>query len=121
MNGLMLYNKTLKKKIGLKVVQADSFFKRLKGLMFKRGFDYALLFEFAGESRAKASIHMLFVFTPIDIAYLDKEKTVVDLKASLQPWTLNYTPKRPARFLLELPPGSIKKFKLEIGQKIDWP
>ena len=116
----MLYNKTLKTKSDLKVVLADSFLKRLKGLMFKREFDYVLVFEFEGEARMGASIHMMFVFTPIDIVYLDSGKKVVDLKTNLQPWTSNYTPKRPAKWLLELPPGTINKNRIKAGQQLDW-
>ena len=116
----MLFNRSLNKKIGLEVRLADSFFKRLKGVMFESKLDYALLFPFARESRMEASIHMLFVFTAIDVVYLDKAKKVVDLRAGLRPWTLNYTPKKPASFLLELPPGTIKKSGLKLGQKLDW-
>jgi uncharacterized membrane protein (UPF0127 family) len=116
----MLYNKTLKAPIHRQTVMADSFFKRLKGLMFSKEFDFALIFPFQLESRVGASIHMLFVFTPIDVVYLNKGKKVVDLKESLQPWTLNYTPKQAAKYLIELPAGLIKKKGIKLGHLLDW-
>jgi uncharacterized membrane protein (UPF0127 family) len=53
----MLYNKTLKAPIHRQTVMADSFFKRLKGLMFSKEFDFALIFPFQLESRVGASTH----------------------------------------------------------------
>lgn len=116
----MLYNQTLKSTIHRQTRLADSFFKRLKGLMFTKKFDFALIFPFQFESRVGASIHMLFVFTPIDVVYLDKGKRVVDLKESLQPWTLNYTPKKAAKYLIELPQGLIKKKGIKPGHSLAW-
>jgi uncharacterized membrane protein (UPF0127 family) len=51
---------------------------------------------------------------------LNKGKKVVDLKESLQPWTLNYTPKQAAKYLIELPAGLIKKKGIKLGHLLDW-
>ncbi|MEM0360197.1 MAG: DUF192 domain-containing protein [Candidatus Diapherotrites archaeon] len=99
----MLRNKTRKAVIARKVRFANSFFLKLKGLMFEKRdcFDYALVFPFERETRFGASIHMLFVFFPIAAVYLNADKRVVDV-AVLKPFTLNYTPKKPAKYLIEL-------------------
>ena len=93
--------------------------ERMKGLMFENEnrFNYALVFEFPNESKIGASLHMLFVFFPIDVLFLDKNKIVVD-KATLEPFTPNYTPKKAAKFVIELPKGKAKTVKL--GQKVEW-
>ncbi|MCM8757010.1 MAG: DUF192 domain-containing protein [Candidatus Omnitrophica bacterium] len=90
--------------IARRVRFADSFFLKLRGLMFekKERFDYALVFPFEQEKRLGASIHMLFVFFPITAAYLDSKKRVVDV-AVVKPFSLNYTPKKAAKYLIELP------------------
>ena len=102
-----------------KTLFAETFFSKAKGLMFekKSNFDYALVFVLEKESKIGASVHMMFVFFPIDIVYLDSKKMVVD-KASLNPWLLNYTPKKPAKYFVELPKG--KAGEIKIGDELGW-
>jgi uncharacterized membrane protein (UPF0127 family) len=83
----------------------------------KKIFNYALVFDFPNESRIGCSLHMLFVFFPIDVLFLDKNRIVVD-KVTLEPFTPNYTPKKAAKFVIEMPKGKAKSIK--VGQKIDW-
>ncbi|MDD3083422.1 MAG: DUF192 domain-containing protein [Candidatus ainarchaeum sp.] len=111
--------KVNEKKIGIKVRFANTSWQRLKGLMFEdtKKFDYALIFDFPKESIIGCSIHMIFVFFPIDVLFLNKEKKVVD-KITLLPFTPNYTPKKPAKYVIEMPNEKAKKIK--IGDKISW-
>lgn len=115
----MLFNSTTKKKITGNARLAEGFFGNLKGLMFEReeNFDYALIFELACETRIGSSVHMVFVLFPIDIVFLDARKKVVD-KATLQPWMLNYTPRRASKYFVEMPTGLAKGIK--IGDELDW-
>ena len=115
----MLYNRTKKRKIMERVRFADSFYLKLRGLMFERGenFNYALVFPFGREARAEASIHMLFVFFPIAAVYLDSGKRVVDM-AKMKPFALNYTPKKPAAFIVELPEE--KANGISIGDRLEF-
>ena len=107
------------KKTGLKVRMAKNPWQRLKGLMFEdqRKFNYALVFEFPKESRMGCSLHMIFVFFPIEVLFLDKNKKVVE-KAKLLPFTPNYTPKKAAKFVIEMPEG--KTVKIKVGDEISW-
>ena len=102
-----------------KVRHAKTPWQRVRGLMFEdaKKFDYALVFEFPRESKLGASLHMIFVFFPIDVLFLDKNKKVVD-KVPLFPFNPNYTPKKPAKFVVELPHG--KAAKVKEGDRIDW-
>jgi len=102
-----------------KVRHARSTWQRTKGLMFedKKKFDYALIFEFPRESKIGSSLHMIFVFFPIDVLFLDKNKKVVD-KVTLPPFQPNYTPKKAAKYVIEMPNGKAKKVK--VGSKIEW-
>ncbi|MCX6801675.1 MAG: DUF192 domain-containing protein [Candidatus Diapherotrites archaeon] len=115
----MLRNKTRKLAIAKKVRFADSFFLKFKGLMFekKERFDYALVFPFGEETRLGASIHMLFVFFPMAAVYLDSGKKVVDI-AILKPFILNYTPKKPAKYLIELPEEKAKL--VSVGDRLEF-
>ncbi len=116
----MLFNKTKKKKIISRVKIADSFLKRFRGLMFsgKKDFAHALVFVLEKESRFEASIHMMFVFFPIDVLWLDGKRRVVDKREFLRPFALNATPKKPAAFIIELPAG--KANGTSIGDELAW-
>lgn len=115
-----LANKTKGKIIAENARFARTFLGKFKGLMFARGskFNHALVFELGNETRMGASIHMLFVFFPIDAIYLDAKKRVVDVVRALKPFALNYTPKKPAKWFVELPAGWAKG--TEIGDEIAW-
>jgi len=74
------------------------------GLMFslKKNFNYALIFDRKEETKIGAAIHMFFVFYPINILFLNSKKEVVDIKENLKPFFM-YTPKKKARYIIELP------------------
>ena len=116
----MLLNKTTDKQVIAKVRLAKSTWEKLQGLMFEKNqkFDYALIFILPQESIARATIHMLFVFFPIDVVYLDKNKKVVDIVSNLQPFTPSCSPKKPSKFFIELPPGKSKGISL--GDTLEW-
>ncbi|MBI4043532.1 MAG: DUF192 domain-containing protein [Candidatus Diapherotrites archaeon] len=118
----MLFNATQHKIVLKRVRIAQTFWQKFKGLMGEQRerFDYALVFVLGRESRAGASIHMLFVQFPIDVAFLNAKKQVVDLVENLQPWTLNCTPKKPAAFVVELPAGTIEEKGLKKGDAVEW-
>jgi hypothetical protein len=79
----------------MKIILADTFFKRFKGLMGKKDFEDTLLFTNLTDS----SIHTMFMRFEIDIYFLDKNKIIYD-KVSLKPWKF-YKPKKRAAYILE--------------------
>ena len=85
------------------------------GLMFSKKKNMALIFKFRKEK--KIALHMLFVFYPIDVLFLDKNNIVVDKKDNFKPFTL-YNSKKKAMYAVEMPNGMIKKTKTKIGDKI---
>ena len=94
----------------MKIILADTFFKRFKGLMDKKDFEDTLLFTNLTDS----SIHTMFMRFEIDIYFLDKNKIIYD-KVSLKPWKF-YKPKKRAAYILETKKN---KLKLEIGDSLD--
>jgi len=62
-------------------------------------------------------LHMLFVFFPIDVLFLDKNKKVVEIKENLRPFSF-YTPKNKAKYIIELPFNTIKNSGTRAGDKI---
>ena len=62
-------------------------------------------------------LHMFFVFFPIDIIYLNKNKKIVEIKENFRPLT-TYTPKKKAQYVLELEKGTIAKTNTNISDII---
>jgi len=113
----MIQNKTRKKVLATKTKNCKTIFSKAKGLMFTRERENeGLIFKFNTEQ--KWSIHMLFVFYPIDVLWLDKNKKVVDLRKELKPFILSAKPKQESSYIIELPAGIIQKTKTVIGDKI---
>jgi uncharacterized protein len=106
-------------KKSVKIRHANSFFAKLKGLMFerKKNFNYCLIFDMKKQAKFRNSIHMFFVFFPILVLFCDNEKKVVDKKI-LKPFCPLYIPKKPARYILEMPTKFENKIKLD--EKINW-
>ncbi|WP_409276231.1 DUF192 domain-containing protein [Neobacillus sp. SCS-31] len=92
------------------VDSADSFFKRLKGLMFTKNLPagHGLLIQ------PCQSIHTFFMNYPIDVVYLDGNNIVVGIDEKMAPAKIGKV-RRKARLVLELPAGTIQNTDLKVG------
>jgi len=90
------------------------FFSQARGLMFQTPLknDQGLLIDRGKESITKSSIHMLFVFFPIDVVWLDNKRRVVDKRENIKPFTPLVVPRKATQFILELPQGMSKNIEL---------
>ena len=114
----MIINETKGKVWQGRVEVADTFLKRFRGLMLVGNVNYALVFVLPVESRLNASIHMFFMLSDIDVIWLDSAKRVVDFKTARK-WHV-YTPKKPAKYIIEGPVGLIKVLDIGEGDLISW-
>lgn len=95
-----------------------SIFSLAKGLMFsRRRDDFAMVLDFGREK--KISLHMFFVFYPIDVVFLDEKKKVVEAKENFKPFTF-YEGKSMARYAIEVVAGTVKKSGTKIGDKLEF-
>ena len=113
----MIKNSTKKTTIIKKSIFIDDILSKYIGLMFSIKKDRALIFKF--EREKIICLHMLFVFYMIDVIFLDKNKVVVDKKENFRPFTFCKSRKK-AMYAIELPNGTIKKTKMEMGEKIEF-
>jgi hypothetical protein len=90
-------------------------FSKSLGLMFSK--KDTLIFIFKKEKINP--LHMFFVFYPIDVLFLNKNKIVVEIKENFKPFTF-YTPRKKSKFIIESPKGTIKKSKTKINDKINF-
>jgi len=88
------------------IKECIKFKDRLLGLMFKKNFNYGLLFNKC------SSIHTFFMRESIDVIGLDDNNNVINYKKNLRPYRfLNF---KGAKKIIELPANSIKDKCLKI-------
>jgi uncharacterized membrane protein (UPF0127 family) len=116
---LALINRTTGEVLAEQVRLCDTFWKRLRGLMFRRSLapEEAYLFACRRESVADASIHMLFVFYPISVVWLDAHKHVVDV-ALAKPFRPYYAPRRAAQYFVEGVPALVHR--VQVGDVLEF-
>ena len=117
---MRVLNKTKNKLVAEEPLILDSFFSRLRGLMFRLTFPRPLLFIFPDTSPKRNSIHSFFVFLRFDAVYLDDGKKVTDIFENIRQFTPYIEPSSPVRYLLELEAGSVKKLNIEVGDRMEF-
>ena len=86
-----------------KVIDADSFIKKTKGLMFKKNIDYILRLRCNG-------IHTCFMRENIDIILTDKDNNIIGKHENLKKWRF-LLPKKNVYYTYEFPKDTIKYIK----------
>ena len=109
----MLKNKTKKTIISRKERELKKFSEISTGLMFKKKLKEGEAYYFTLPKTKKWVITMLFVFQTIDLIFC-KENEVVEIKENARPF-LDYKAKTEANKLIEVPPGTIKRTKTQVG------
>jgi hypothetical protein len=93
---------------------ARSFLARGRGLMFASGLpaDSGLLIDPCG------SIHMFFMRFALDVLYVDREDRIVRAQRGIQPWRLGPIHTRGAKYVIELPVGTIDRSGSDVGDQL---
>jgi len=110
---LKINNNTISKE----PVFLNSIFTKALGVMFRKNIKKPYIFTFSKE--AIISLHMWFVFTSIDVLFLNKNKKIVEIKQDFKPFSF-YRPKNKAKYIIELPKKTIKKHNLKLNQQTDF-
>lgn len=97
---------------------ARTLLKQALGLMFRESIlpDYSMIFIIRKPSRV--NVHMLFVFFPIDLIFLDDEKKVMGF-SRLKPW-VGFKAMKDIKYVLEMKAGTIDKFNLSKGGQMEF-
>ena len=97
----------------LKMMVADTFFLRLRGLMFCK-----MLPSATGLLLAPCnSVHMCFMRFAIDVVYMDKEFNIIKIVKNLRPW-IGLSVCNNAWAVLEMTAGETERCGLVVGQKL---
>lgn len=109
----MLQNLTKGSTVARRLSLADTFGKRLRGLMGR-----AELPQGEGLLITPCnSIHTFFMRFPIDVLFIDEHRCVVHLIPALKPYRLSPLV-RAARSVVELPAGTIARTRTETGDRL---
>jgi uncharacterized membrane protein (UPF0127 family) len=115
----VIRNTTTGEVLANRVTWCSTFLTRGLGLMFHPPLkeDEAYVFVEGRESRSLTTIHMLFVFFPLAVIWLDADKRVVD-KVLARPFYPYYAPGSPAQYYLECHPRTLGM--AEIGDQLQF-
>lgn len=101
-------------------ILADSFVKKMIGLMFRKGLgpDTVMLFDFGYSDRH--GIWMRNMLFSIDVIWVSESLRVVDFVKDLRPSSGSRVnkPSADARYIIEAKSGFIQKNRIEKGERI---
>ena len=100
--------------LGDKIDLANTFIKRFLGLMPRKFLNH-------GEGliiNPCSSIHMFFMKFAIDVLFVDKNNKIIYIEKCIKPWKVSKTIWK-AKFVVELPDGTIENSKTEVGDNIE--
>ncbi|MFC1512728.1 DUF192 domain-containing protein [bacterium] len=112
---MRLVNKRNNITIAEKVYTADTLFSRLKGLLGTKSLhpDHVLIINNTKQ------IHSFFMQFPIDVLFLDKNRTVIKIYKNFKPYRIS-TFLLNAKYVVELAQGALEKKDVSKGDTIDW-
>jgi len=102
----MITNLTKNKIISQQELNCFSLLSQSRGLMFRK--KHNLIMHLKKEQ--PISLHNFFVFYPIDILLLNKNKEIIEIKQKFKPFTF-YNSKNNAKYVIELAFPSIYNIK----------
>lgn len=111
-----VYNRTRETFVATEATVADSYFRRLIGLLGKttrwvqRGRGLWIV--------PSCGVHTIGMMFPIDLIFLSKEKQVVHVEEYVRPFRISKVSLK-AESVLELPPHTIYSTGTKVGDKIE--
>ncbi|TYA59659.1 DUF192 domain-containing protein [Formosa maritima] len=100
---------------------ADTDYDTQTGLMYRNSMKkhQGMLFVFQDER--PRSFYMKNTKFPLDLIYLDENKTIVSFQENAQPLNESSLPSNtPAKYVLEVNAGLVNKWQLQIGDRIEY-
>ncbi len=110
------FNRTRRAYLATHLSIADTHWSRLRGLM---GADPAIFREGRGLWISPShGVHTFVMRFPIDVAYLDKRKTIIYVVHNLRPWRMAPVSMKTSS-VLELPGNTLKATGTAVGDEIE--
>jgi uncharacterized protein len=115
-SSVYIYNKTRQTFVATEVTVADSYVRRLVGLLGKTR-------RWAQNGKAlwivpSQGVHTIGMLFPIDLIYLSKEKQVIHVEEFVRPFRISKVSLK-TRSVIELPPHTIYRTGTQVGDQIE--
>ncbi|HEV2616961.1 MAG TPA: DUF192 domain-containing protein [Candidatus Acidoferrales bacterium] len=115
-SAVYIYNKTRQTFVATEVTVADSYVRRLVGLLGKTK-------RWAQHGKAlwivpSQGVHTIGMLFPIDLIYLSKEKQVIHVEEFVRPFRISKVSLK-TRSVIELPPHTIYRTGTQVGDEIE--
>ena len=104
--------------IANRVEYAKSIISQTLGLMFRKSIEQDFAKIFVLKKPTSVNIHMLFVFFPLDIMFLDAEKNVSGC-FHLNSW-IGYKGMKNIKYVIEMKAGTIERYNLASGGQMEF-
>jgi hypothetical protein len=115
-NGTMILNVSRNTTVATSARMARSLWARFRGLMLQSSDEIqpgsGLIID------PCSSIHMFFMRFPIDVLYMSADHKVVRLHEAIKPWRIGPLHTRGARYVIELPCGSVRASGTAVGDQL---
>ncbi|RAP48283.1 MAG: hypothetical protein BZ136_05105 [Methanosphaera sp. rholeuAM74] len=95
----------------IKADYADTYTKRLKGLMLQNTIK-PLLYKQKNPHKIYATIHTLFMKKTIDIIYINQKNQITET-TTLKPWKIHIPKNNDTKYIIELPQNTIKTMNIK--------
>lgn len=98
----------------IKARLTSNIFERMRGLLGRPRLE-------SGEAlliKPCSSVHTIGMKYPLDLAFLDKDWTIIKTVSSLKPWRMAACPA--AHMVIELLTGSLNRLQLTHGLQLEW-
>ncbi|MFZ0737832.1 MAG: DUF192 domain-containing protein [Candidatus Acidiferrales bacterium] len=115
-DGVYVYNKTRESFVGTDIVVADTYFRRLVGLLGKTR-------RWAKPGRGlwivpSHGIHTIGMLFPIDVVFLSRDKRVLGIEEYIRPFRISRVVLN-ANSVLELPAHTIFQSGIQVGDHLE--
>jgi hypothetical protein len=112
---MKIYHRATGQCLAEQVALANTFFTRLRGLMFRRR---RLAPAEALWLRPSNGVHTFWMLFAIDVIFLDRELRIVKLVENLRPFRVT-SPHLAARSVLEMSAHTIARASLKVGDQLE--
>ena len=111
---MKIYHRATGQCLAEEVALANTFFKRLRGLMLRRRLAPAEALWL----RPSNGVHTFWMLFAIDVIFLDRELRIVKLVENMRPFRVT-SPQLAARSVLEMSAHTISRASLKIGDQLE--
>src|SRR5262249_34589221 len=112
---MKIYHRATGRCLAEEVALANTFFKRLRGLMFRRR---RLAEAEALWLRPCNGVHTFWMLFAIDVIFLDQQLRIVKLVENMRPFRLT-SPHLAARSVVEMSAYTISRASLKVGDQLE--